>query len=95
MLARTAVGRLPCTTTSETAKRPPGFSTQAASRSTWTTSPSRSGWGLIHSPGPSEPNPAQFSRVRTICRALRSPSGIRTATTSQRPSQLSVAPVNE
>ena len=64
-------------------------------RSTRATSASRSGCALIHRPGPSEPKPAQLSRVRTACRALRSPSGIRAATSSQRPSQFSAADVNE
>ena len=41
MLLRIAGGTSPRTTTSETAKRPPGFSTRNASRSTRSLSPDR------------------------------------------------------
>jgi len=51
--------------------------------------------GLIHSPGPSDPNPAQLSRLRTSCRARRSLSGMRTDTSSQRPSHSGTGPVRE
>ena len=66
-----------------------------AVRSTSMASASRSGCGLIHKPAPSDPNPAQLSRLRTTCRARRSLSGMRAYTSSQRPSQSAAGPVNE
>ena len=49
-------------------------------------SSSRSTWGLIHSPPPSDPKPAHASRVRAWWRTSRRSSGTRSTTSSQRPS---------
>ncbi|HEV3381126.1 MAG TPA: hypothetical protein VG142_09125 [Trebonia sp.] len=63
-----------------------------ASCKTLIASASREACGLIHRPAPSEPKPAQLSRVRTMCRDPRSLSGMRACTTTHRPSQSRAGP---
>ena len=63
-----------------------------ASVSTRIASGSRFACGLIHRPGPSEPNPAQASRVRTTCLARRSDSGMRTCASTHWPSHFAAGP---